>query len=40
LPELSEKEETIKAFLEKDETLPNDILDYVLTQFWNDEPFK
>lgn len=40
LPELSEKEEIIKAYLERDETLPSEILDEVLQQFWHDEPFR
>jgi hypothetical protein len=40
LPELTDKEETIKAYLEKDETLTPEILDEVLSQFWSEEPFK
>ena len=40
VPELTEREETIKAYLEKDETLPGEILDEILVQLWNDEPFK
>jgi len=40
LPELTEREETIKGYLEKDETLPAEILDEVIMQLWNQEPFK
>lgn len=40
LPELTEREDTIKSYLEKDEALPPEILDEVLLQLWNDEPFK
>jgi adenylate/nucleoside-diphosphate kinase len=40
LPELTEREETIKGYLEKDETLPSEILDEVIMQLWNEEPFK
>jgi hypothetical protein len=40
LPELTDKEETIKAYLEKDETLTPEILDEVLSQLWTEEPFK
>ena len=40
LPELTEREESIKAYLEKDETLPNDILDEVIVQLWTQEPYK
>jgi adenylate/nucleoside-diphosphate kinase len=40
LPELSDKEETIKAYLERDETLTSDILDEILLQLWHSEPFK
>lgn len=40
LPELTDREESIKAYLERDETLPDDILDEVLLQFWTQEPFK
>ena len=39
-PELTDREETIKAYLEKDEPLPNEIVDEILTQLWNQEPFK
>lgn len=37
---MNDKEESIKAYLERDELLPNEILDEVLQQFWNEEPFK
>lgn len=40
LPQLTDKEETIKAYLEKDETLPASIIDDVLRQLWTEEPFK
>lgn len=40
LPELTDREESIRAYLERDETLPDDILDDVLLQFWFNEPFK
>lgn len=40
LPELTDKEETIKAYLERDEALTNEIMDEVLLQFWHEEPFK
>ncbi|CAF0775596.1 unnamed protein product [Brachionus calyciflorus] len=40
LPELSEREEVIKAYLEKDEVLPPEIMDEVIPQLWNVEPFK
>jgi hypothetical protein len=38
--ELSNREEAIRAYLEKDDQLPRDILDEVLTQFWTSEPYK
>ncbi len=38
--ELNEKEETIKAFLERDEQLPNDIFDEVVGNLWTEEPYK
>ena len=40
IPELTEREETIKAYLEKDETLPHEVLDEVIAQLWTEEPFK
>lgn len=40
LPELTEREETIKAYLEKDEVLPTEIMDEILPQLWNEEPYK
>jgi len=40
LPELTDKEETIKAYLERDETLTPEILDEVLSQLWTEEPFR
>jgi shikimate kinase len=40
LPQLTEKEEIIKAYLEKDESLPVNIIDEVLRPLWTEEPFK
>ena len=40
LPQLTEKEEIIKAYLEKDESLPVNIIDDVLRPLWTEEPFK
>ncbi|RNA14893.1 Adenylate kinase 9 [Brachionus plicatilis] len=40
LPELTEREETIKAYLEKDEVLPTEIMDEILPQLWNEEPYR
>ena len=37
---LDEKEETIKAYLEKDETLPNELLDEILSRFWTNSVFR
>jgi len=39
LPQLTEKEEIIKAYLEKDESLPSNIIDEVLRPLWTEEPF-
>ena len=38
--ELNEKVETIKGFLERDEQLPNDIIDEIVAKLWTEEPFK
>ena len=37
---MTDREETIKAYLEKDESLPSNIIDDVLKQLWTEEPFK
>ena len=39
-PELSETEEIIRGYLEKDEALTNEILDSVFGVLWNLEPYK
>ena len=38
--QLTEEEEAIVAYLKDEDALPNEILDKVLLQFWNKEPFK
>lgn len=40
IPELTEKEDMIRGYLERDEALPVDIIDSVLSQLWTAEPFK
>jgi hypothetical protein len=40
LPEFTEKEELIKGYLERDENLPFEIIDSILTQLWSSEPFQ
>lgn len=40
LAELTDNEDAIKAYLEKDEPLSNDILDSVIGVLWSLEPFK
>ena len=40
IPELTEKEDLIRGYLERDEALPVDIIDSVLSQLWTAEPFK
>merc|ERR1712129_251345 len=37
---LTEEEEAIKAYLESDEPLPNELLDKIVSEWWNKEPFK
>jgi hypothetical protein len=39
-PELTETEEAIKSYLERDEPLTNEVLDTVIGLLWNEEPFK
>jgi hypothetical protein len=39
-PELTEKEEIIRSYLERDEQLPNEIMDEVVARLWTEEPFK
>ena len=38
--ELTEEEEAIKASLENSDTLAPEILDHIVPQWWNKEPFK
>lgn len=38
--ELTEKEEIIKGYLERDEQLPNEIIDEIVAKLWNEEPFR
>ena len=38
--ELTEEEEAIKTSLENSDTLSNEILDTIIPQWWNKEPFK
>jgi YHS domain-containing protein len=40
LPQLTEKEEIIKGYLEKDDPLPATILDEIIRPLWTDEPYK
>ncbi len=40
LPDYTEKEELIRGYLERDEPLPTDIIDSILSQLWTSEPFK
>ncbi len=40
LPEYTEKEELIRGYLERDEPLPADVIDGILSQLWSEEPFK
>lgn len=39
-PELTEDEEAIKANLESADPLPSELLDSIISQWWNKEPFK
>jgi hypothetical protein len=39
-PELTENEEIIKSFLERDEQLPNEIMHDVVAKLWTEEPYK
>ena len=39
-PELTEDEEAIKANLESADPLPPELLDNIMAQWWNKEPFK
>ncbi|BFZ09241.1 hypothetical protein BsWGS_12280 [Bradybaena similaris] len=38
--ELTEDEEAIKAYLESNEPLPNELLDKIITSWWTWEPYK
>ena len=39
-PEFTEDEEAIKANLESEEALPNEVIDKILPDWWKKEPFK
>ena len=39
-PELTDEEESIRAYLADGEALPNETLDKILPAFWNEEPFR
>ena len=38
--EYTEEEEAIKNNLESDEAIPAEVLDTIVPQWWNKEPFK
>lgn len=38
--QLTEDEEAIIAYLKEDESLPSELLDKVVTDWWKKEPFK
>lgn len=39
-PVFTDDEEQIVQYLKEDEPLPADILDKIVPQWWNDEPFR
>ena len=38
--ELTDEEESIRAYLAEGEALPNETLDKILSAWWNEEPFR
>ncbi len=36
----TDDENAIKAYLENDDPLPNDLLEKIVGEWWNEEPFK